>query len=228
MEGESFEATPNTGEQSGVASTGVEASADLSMIQAQLARSEQEVSNLRAITENLTSVAGGTETPASVEDALDAFEKDPSAYIADGVKDALEATAGKELAEVQQALGEMRAEKAQAELGTLVEGFEGVLSGEGFKGFIRENPIYGQVLAAANQSFDVKAVAGVIKHFQGLDKVPEIKGEKNPLNPSSKAGSGSGRVFSREAIKELSAKNPVAYAKISDQIALAYKEGRVK
>jgi len=212
-----------------------EASADLTMVQQQLAIAQQQVDQYKTLSDQLLNftVAGAEATqPQDPEAILDEFEKDPQAVIrreAERLLAEREKTSDPATDEVKQRLDELMAKDARESLSKEVEDYTEVFKNPEFQTFLEENPTYKQVLAIANQEYDVNTIAGVLNHFKTTQGGGNASSKRIPTNsPSKGGGGGSGRVFSREAIKKLSIENPTEFAKLSGEIAQAYKEGRVK
>jgi hypothetical protein len=69
---------------------------------------------------------------------------------------------------------------------------------------------------------------GVASKANGGRTLPSQKGKGNFVESGSPARSGEGKVYTKAELRKMMAQNPAEYAAKSDEIQLAYQEGRVR
>lgn len=209
-------------------------------LKASLERAIAEAQQYRELSDRLLGLVGkpldiDPET-SDPEELIAEFEKDPHAFIGRIVQQTLESHPA--LKEAQETASELAAKEARQALATEVEDYEDILKSEGFRRYVQENPTVGRLLVEANEENDARTVAGILKMYKqaagggGEDKEAQSVKRKDPAAVSKSAaggsGGGTGKIFSRDAIKRLIVENPAEYARLQEEIDRAYAEGRVR
>ena len=144
------------------------------------------------------------------------------------------------LREAEQVTAEMRRSKALNELGQKHPDYMNILQDAKFIEWVQGSRVRQQLLAQADQNYDVEAADELLAIWKGQSAVTqsavaqektERKKQVKSASTGSVSGSGEGpsrKIYRRADIIKLMQTDPDRYMTLSDEIAQAYAEGRVK
>jgi hypothetical protein len=202
-----------------------------------LGRQSSEVGELRKIVDDFVKTQLETKTaqsqPAEDDEEIDWY-LDPQKAVEKAISN------HPKLKEAEQITAQMKQQKAVQELQRTHPDFAEIVQDENFKEWVMASKIRQQLLAQADQNFDVDAaneLLGTWKERKGAaaQVASKEKAERRTQvkNASTGGASGSGeapsrKIYRRADIIKLMQTDPDRYMMMADEIAAAYAEKRVR
>lgn len=203
-----------------------------------LGRQGGEVGELRKIVDDFVKVQ--LEAKTAPEQPKEEVDEEVDWYL-DPQKAVEKAIANHpKLKEAEQMSAEMRRSKALNELGQKHPDYLDVLQSPKFVEWVQGSRVRQQLLAQADQNYDVEAADELLSVWKGQATatqaaVSQEKTERKKQVKSASTGSVSGsgeapsrKIYRRADIIKLMQTDPDRYMQLSDEIAQAYAEKRVK
>jgi hypothetical protein len=197
-----------------------------------LGRQSGEVGELRKVVDEFV-MSQSTKKEETVDEEIDYFS-DPEKAIQQAI------AKHPAVQEAQKASLDMKKSSAQTMLKQKHPDMAEILTDEKFASWVGESKFRTNLLRQADQNFDYEAADEIFNLWKERQNLigQTVNAEKSSRNASVRAASTGGasgtsetsskKIFRRADIIKLMKDNPDRYAAMSDEIMLAYQEGRVK
>jgi hypothetical protein len=200
----------------------------------------EEVAFARKMAEEAVKRTTGQPQPevkkADVDDLEDVdFFADPKAAVNKAVSMHPEVIRAREMA------AEMQRQQSQAKVRELHPDVDNVISDPDFAQWVQGNRARMMLLKEADRNFDAEAADELLSNYkaykgsqQGSSRTEELRQNTRQQLRAAQTDSGAGfeasgkKIYRRQDIRELMLRDPERYEAMSDEIMLAYAEGRVK
>jgi hypothetical protein len=200
-----------------------------------IGRQAGEVGELRKLTDQILKQQLENNSRKEPEEDIDIFT-DPDKYISKRLENHPDIQSAKQL----------KAELAQQSIvGKLNEahpGYQEIVSSEAFAEWVKASKVRTKLYADAHHNFDFDSADELLTTLKALNNVKKQQGEEQvqqlqqnrakQLKAAGVDAGGSGevskKVFRRADLIQLKMKDPARYDMLSEEIMLAYQEGRVK
>ena len=196
-----------------------------------LGRQSGEVGELRKVVDEFV-LSQSTKKEDPVEEEIDYFS-DPEKAVQRAIDN------HPAVKEAQKASVDMKKSSAQAMLKDKHPDMAEILGDQQFVSWVGESQFRTKLLQQADRNFDYEAADEIFSLWKDRKSLinQTVGAEKNSRNASIKSASTGGasgsptnskKIFRRADIITLMKNDPNRYAALSDEIMLAYQEGRVK
>ena len=196
-----------------------------------LGRQSGEVGELRKVVDEFV-LSQSTKKEDPVEEEIDYFS-DPEKAVQRAIDN------HPAVREAQKASVDMKKSSAQAMLKDKHPDMAEILGDQQFVSWVGESQFRTKLLQQADRNFDYEAADEIFSLWKDRKSLinQTVGAEKNSRNASIKSASTGGasgsptnskKIFRRADIITLMKNDPNRYAALSDEIMLAYQEGRVK
>ena len=196
-----------------------------------LGRQSGEVGELRKVVDEFV-LSQSAKKEETVEEEIDYFS-DPAKAVQRAIDN------HPAVREAQKASIDMKKSSAQAMLKDKHPDMAEVLGDQQFVNWVGESQFRTKLLQQADRNFDYEAADEIFSLWKDRKALisQTVGAEKNSRNASIKSASTGGasgsptnsrKIFRRADIIKLMKNDPNRYAALSDEIMLAYQEGRVK
>jgi hypothetical protein len=199
-----------------------------------IGRQAQEVGEVRKLADELIkqNLSSKQQPIAEVEPEVDFYE-DPQKAVRKTIE------SHPDIVEARRAAAELRALQTQQKLAQAHPDFDQVVRDEGFVNWVKSSPIRLDLFKRADAEFDFDSANELLSTYKELRGIQTKQATQQASTDRQKTmksvqvdaggtGESSKRVYRRADLIRLKMNDPARYDALSDEIMLAYQEGRVK
>ena len=199
-----------------------------------IGRQAQEVGEVRKLADELIkqNLSSKQQPIAEAEPEVDFYE-DPQKAVRKTIE------SHPDVVEARRAAAELRALQTQQKLAQAHPDFDQVVRDEGFVNWVKSSPIRLDLFKRADAEFDFDSANELLSTYKELRGIQTKQATQQASTDRQKTmksvqvdaggtGESSKRVYRRADLIRLKMNDPARYDALSDEIMLAYQEGRVK
>lgn len=199
-----------------------------------IGRQAQEVGEVRKLADELIkqNLSSKQQPIAEAEPEVDFYE-DPQKAVRKTIE------SHPDIVEARRAAAELRALQTQQKLAQAHPDFDQVVRDEGFVNWVKSSPIRLDLFKRADAEFDFDSANELLSTYKELRGIQAKQATQQASTDRQKTmksvqvdaggtGESSKRVYRRADLIRLKMNDPARYDALSDEIMLAYQEGRVK
>lgn len=199
-----------------------------------IGRQAQEVGEVRKLADELIkqNLSSKQQPIAEAEPEVDFYE-DPQKAVRKTIE------SHPDIVEARRAAAELRALQTQQKLAQAHPDFDQVVRDEGFVNWVKSSPIRLDLFKRADAEFDFDSANELLSTYKELRGIQTKQATQQASTDRQKTmksvqvdaggtGESSKRVYRRADLIRLKMNDPARYDALSDEIMLAYQEGRVK